>query len=1224
MKILAIRFRNLNSLVGEWSIDLRHPAYEEQGLFAITGPTGAGKTTILDAVCLALYGRTPRLVNVKKSGNEIMSRQTGDCFAEVLFRVGGQEFRCHWSQRRARKKPSGELQDPRHELSCGDKVLESSIKGVARRVEELTGMDFARFTRAVLLAQGDFAAFLQGTADERSSILEKITGTEIYSRISARVHERCALARRHVEMLREKAGDAALIDPGQESRCRAELADAEQAEAVLERMADDVEKALDWRGEVRRCREEMRRAQAELDALDREKALLAPLVRRLERDADARLCADSLRDAERCRESLKELENALMTEQQTLEALTEELRERRGVVTEAEAAAARLRDEAAARLPLLREARKQDAMLAVHRQHVGEARTSLASVEELYAGRTGELRELEAQEAALLRRREANETAVRDTEGDADLFQELPRIRRACDGVTERGAQWREARAGADEAGHGVRAAEQDAAQSRRLREGTERRRAEERRQREALEQKIQVLLEGKDAEDWQAEERRLAERAQRLEELGRTQEELRAATEARAEREQSLQALLTGHERQKDTLEREAERLGALEREEGLLKELYMQQRAISAYEEARRHLHDGSPCPLCGALEHPYAAGVTATPDDALQRLKAQEALVRAQRESLLAAQTQLARMEEQSRQAASEIAEGRRREEALRERIGALRQAAADAALPMDDAVESVRAQAEQCRQRQRHCQATLQEFRRTAELIRAADGALRQADDACAQAVLAEKTAEFALRAARNEEQRRAREQGERWSALQEARRECAAAFLRYGIRSDVVPDHLPEELRQLEQRAQYRLEAVRRQETLHQESVLLVQKKIHATEATAQAREECRRHAGALREAEDVLRRRQEERAALGVGADPEQEEQRLQSALTEGDRRLENARRALTTTEQRRLVAEESLAARRNAVQEGRFACRAAEEALQRCLLSRNFAREQDMREAMLDDAERRDWENRIDAVRMREGALRLGLEQTRAGLRSLEERRETPLDTPALRLQAEGVAEELRLVQQRMGACRQTLHAAERQREQQKAVLAQMEEGEAALRRWQELDALIGAAEGKTYRKFVQGLTFERLLRHANRRLQDLSDRYVLLADPTRHLEFLVMDNYQAGECRSARNLSGGESFLVSLALALGLSRMSGHSIRIESLFLDEGFGTLDEDALDAALSVLSRLRREGTLIGIISHVPALRERIPAQIAVIPGAGGRSRVEGDGCTKIQ
>ena len=162
----------------------------------------------------------------------------------------------------------------------------------------------------------------------------------------------------------------------------------------------------------------------------------------------------------------------------------------------------------------------------------------------------------------------------------------------------------------------------------------------------------------------------------------------------------------------------------------------------------------------------------------------------------------------------------------------------------------------------------------------------------------------------------------------------------------------------------------------------------------------------------------------------------------------------------------------------------------------------------------------------------------------------------------------------------------------------------------------------MIGAAEGKTYRKFVQGLTFERLLAHANSRLRDLSDRYVLLADPTRHLEFQVMDNYQAGECRSARNLSGGESFLVSLALALGLSRMTGHSINIESLFLDEGFGTLDEDALDAALSVLSQLRQEGTLIGIISHVPALRERISAQIAVIPEAGGRSRLEGAGCSR--
>ena len=104
MRILQVRFKNLNSLVGEWEIDLTHPAFASDGIFAITGPTGAGKTTILDAICLALYGRTPRLNKITKSGNEIMSRQTGDCFAEVTFETQAGRYRCHWSQHRATKE----------------------------------------------------------------------------------------------------------------------------------------------------------------------------------------------------------------------------------------------------------------------------------------------------------------------------------------------------------------------------------------------------------------------------------------------------------------------------------------------------------------------------------------------------------------------------------------------------------------------------------------------------------------------------------------------------------------------------------------------------------------------------------------------------------------------------------------------------------------------------------------------------------------------------------------------------------------------------------------------------------------------------------------------------------------------------------------------------------------------------------------------------------------
>ncbi len=161
MRIEKIRFLNLNSLVGEWEIDLTHPAFASDGIFAITGPTGAGKTTILDAICLALYGRTPRLNRVTKSGNEIMSRQTGECFAEVTFRTGAGCFRCHWSQRRARKKPDGELQAPKHEIADGETgaLFESRSGGPNRSMKPQEWISTASPGPCSL--PGGFAAFLR-------------------------------------------------------------------------------------------------------------------------------------------------------------------------------------------------------------------------------------------------------------------------------------------------------------------------------------------------------------------------------------------------------------------------------------------------------------------------------------------------------------------------------------------------------------------------------------------------------------------------------------------------------------------------------------------------------------------------------------------------------------------------------------------------------------------------------------------------------------------------------------------------------------------------------------------------------------------------------------------------------------------------------------------------------------------------------------------------------
>jgi exonuclease SbcC len=223
MQVLGIRFGNLNSLAGHWEIDLTRPEYAGEGIFAVTGPTGAGKTTIFDAVCLALYGSTPRLGKISRNANDIMSRHSGSCFAEVRFRAGGAEYRCQWSQHKAGRKAGGALQSPRQELSVAEsgRIVATGPGAVPARLEEITGLDFERFTRSMLLAQGDFAAFLQARGSDKAPILEQITGTDIYRRISEEVHRRHAALRQELDRLADQWAGFALLDPDVEKHLRA-------------------------------------------------------------------------------------------------------------------------------------------------------------------------------------------------------------------------------------------------------------------------------------------------------------------------------------------------------------------------------------------------------------------------------------------------------------------------------------------------------------------------------------------------------------------------------------------------------------------------------------------------------------------------------------------------------------------------------------------------------------------------------------------------------------------------------------------------------------------------------------------------------------------------------------------------------------------------------------------------------------------------------------------
>ena len=283
MRIEKVTFKNLNSLAGTWSIDFTNERYREDGIFAITGPTGAGKSTVLDAICLALYGQTPRLTTISKSTNEIMTRQTGDCFAEVVFSTGKGRYRSHWSQRRARNNPDGALQQAKQELvNLTTQEIVNLKKGIAEKINELTGLDFKRFTRSMLLAQGDFAAFLKASSDDRAAILEKITGMEIYSEISEKVYRRMDEESKALKTLENQLGGIEVLPDEVRKDKETQREMLTQKESELKKIQTATREALTWKKTVKGL-EEAAQALAEKDkALQNEKEAFEAQAQKLE------------------------------------------------------------------------------------------------------------------------------------------------------------------------------------------------------------------------------------------------------------------------------------------------------------------------------------------------------------------------------------------------------------------------------------------------------------------------------------------------------------------------------------------------------------------------------------------------------------------------------------------------------------------------------------------------------------------------------------------------------------------------------------------------------------------------------------------------------------------------------------------------------------------------------------------------------------------------------
>ena len=324
MKILSLRLKNINSLKGEWKIDFTAPEFINNGLFAITGATGAGKTTLLDAICLALYHQTPRLDKVSQSDNELMTRHTGESLAEVEFEVKGETYRAFWHQRRARGKADGKLQPPQAELAKGDgTIITSRIDEKLKKVSEITGLDFSRFTKSMMLAQGGFAAFLEASANDRAELLEELTGTEIYGEISRRVFDRMRQENEALKLLQAKASGVQLLPQERLDELEKELEKLNQQQNQQQEQQQKLIVEKQWLEELSIKEKEKQAAEAALQAAQQEKEANASQLKKLDEAAPALEIQPYFDKVQSLETSLNEKREKLSAQQQEKQSAIE-------------------------------------------------------------------------------------------------------------------------------------------------------------------------------------------------------------------------------------------------------------------------------------------------------------------------------------------------------------------------------------------------------------------------------------------------------------------------------------------------------------------------------------------------------------------------------------------------------------------------------------------------------------------------------------------------------------------------------------------------------------------------------------------------------------------------------------------------------------------------------------------------------------------------------------
>jgi exonuclease SbcC len=1042
MKILKVKSLNINSLKGKFEIDFES-FLKDESLFAITGPTGAGKSTILDIITCALYARTPRLSNP----SELMSRNTAESFCEVEFEIKGRVYRSSWGINRARKKADGKFQSAKMEIVDleSNEVLESYLSKVPKVVEEISGLDFDRFVQSMMLAQGSFDAFLKAKENERSNLLEKITGTHIYKQISQEVYETYSAQNKAIGLDENSLGSIELLQKDALEEKTKLLDASKQQKKELDKKELELKKISIWLENLQKLEQDNIKYAQEFTQVTQEKEDKKEDFKKLK-------LANKALNVQVISQEKNSLAKTISEDKLKLQKLQGELKD----------------------IKLLLDSKTKE--LKLTKENLDKEKT-------YFEQNTLKIKELRVKNSQVKSKTEASKQI------DTKVFKNTSEL-----------ATYFDVDAGellADE--KKVQKYSQEHSQ-----------------QIKTLADELQTLqneykvLEQKTLNSSQ-NENASREKLKNLDELLKSLQEL----------EDVLKSMDLEHKASSE-LKKEIDSISLLNAEKiklvaqiqqtlQTLKEKKETELLIKKYEDDRAKLKDKQECFLCGSKEHPYINHtLTFNIDETTQNILNQEAILAKESDELKQSEIKLATLNSQLETAHLELEKLNSKKTKIDEFFKTCdfnaQQTSKDDSQEQKDQVE-----------------------KELKEMVH-----LREQKDKLS-------SKKEMLQQKYNDKQQRQASVKNILSSLQELKKD---------------QDTLSQEIQELNRASK---------------NILDVQN-IDAYEV-------------------EIAKRYNEINDAYNA----------LQNSITSLNSKDESLNIQTKELSQKQANENKKLD---ELTQE--FA---------KALGENGFASKEEFENAVLAKELREELSKMCKTIEDRYSQTKTLKNETATKLKEHKELNLSQRELASVNEELQELQTKIDELQKNIGSVEKELEINAQNNKKHEDKIKGLESKKETFKVWVKLNEMIGSSQGDKFAKFAQGITLDQLIYLANKHLNILSPRYELKRglDSNKLLEIEIVDGFQGDVVRGVNTLSGGESFIVSLSLALGLSSLASQKISIDSLFLDEGFGTLDSDSLELALNALNQLKDSGKMVGVISHVEALKERIPLQVKVLPKGDGTS-----------